>query len=174
MLGVITAPHGVRGLVRVKSFTADPDAIASYGPLENEQGTRRFALERMGTVRGAMIARIDGIDDRDAAERLRGVRLYVGRDRLPPPDPEEYYVADLVGLEVRLENDSVFGRVRAVHEYGAGDSLEIERPDGRAVLVPFTRAVVPVVDIAGGRLVVDPPAGLFDATPETTAEDEEA
>ena len=164
-VGVITGAHGVRGLLRVKSFTAEPEAVAAYGPLEDERGERRFELELVGAVKGVLLARLAGIADRDAAERLKGVRLYLRRDALPAPGEEEYYHADLLGLAVVLGDGTPFGRVKAVHDFGAGDSLEVERPQGGVVLVPFTRAVVPVVDIAGGRLVVAPPEGLLDGRP---------
>jgi 16S rRNA processing protein RimM len=174
LMGVITGAHGVKGEVRVKSFTAEPAAIAAYGPLEDERGERRLALELAGTVRGMLIARIAGVADRNAAERLKGTRLFLPRAALPRPGAEEYYHADLIGLAAVLKDGSALGRVRAVHAYGAGDSLEIERADGKTVLVPFTDAAVPEIDIAGGRLVVDPPDGLFE-TPTAEAEpDEEA
>jgi 16S rRNA processing protein RimM len=175
LLGVITGAHGVRGLVRVKSFTGEPDAIAAYGPLEDERGERRFALEPVGAAKGVLIARLDGVRDRNAAEKLKGVRLYLPRAALPEPGEEEYYHADLVGLEAALRSGELFGRVRAVHAYGAGDSLEIERPDGRTVLLPFTSAAVPVVDVKRGRLVIDPPEGSLDGRPiEADLGDEEA
>lgn len=162
MLGVITGAHGVKGEVRVKSFTAAPGAIAGYGPLEDEPGQRRFALAVRGAVRGQLIARVDGVLDRNAAERLKGTRLYVARDALPAPAADEYYHADLVGLAVLLKDGGPLGRVRAVHDFGAGGNLEVEKPDGGVVLVPFTEQVVPEVDLVEGRLVVDPPAGLLD------------
>ncbi len=171
LMGIVTGAHGVRGLVRVKSFTAAPEAIAAYGPLEDERGARRLSLELKSALRGVLIARVDGVDDRNAAEGLKGTRLYLSRARLPAPGEEEYYHADLVGLAVELRGGGVLGRVRAVHDFGAGDSLEVERPDGETLLVPFTEAVVPVVDIAGGRLVVDPPAGLLDNRPIEAALD---
>ena len=174
LMGVITGAHGVRGEVRVKSFTADPAAIAAYGPLEDERGARRLALELAATVRGMLIARIAGVADRNEAERLKGTRLYLPRAALPPPGAEEYYHADLIGLAAMLRDGSALGRVRAVHEYGAGDSLEIERPDGKLVLVPFTEATVPVVDIEAGTLVVDPPEGLFESPPAEAQPDEDA
>jgi 16S rRNA processing protein RimM len=165
LMGIITGAHGVKGLVRVKSFTAVPEAIATYGPLEDERGAQRLSLELKGAVRGVLIARVDGVDDRNAAERLKGTRLYLSRARLPPPGEEEYYHADLVGLSVALRDGGELGRVRAVRDFGAGDNLEVERADGSTLLVPFTEGVVPVVDVAGGRLVVDPPAGLMDNRP---------
>jgi 16S rRNA processing protein RimM len=162
LMGVITGAHGVRGAVRVKSFTADPASIAAYGLLEDEAGTGHIALALDGTVRGMLIARIPGVEDRNAAERLKGTRLYLPRTALPPTAEEEYYHADLIGLGVVLKDGTPFGRVRAVHDFGAGDSLEIERAEGAVVLVPFTEAAVPVVDLAAGRVVVDPPAGLLE------------
>jgi 16S rRNA processing protein RimM len=102
-----------------------------------------------------------GIEDRDRAEALRGLRLYVPYAALPAPGEDEFYHADLIGLEAVLPDDTILGRVRAVHDFGAGDTLEIDRSVGQPVVVPFTRAVVPVVDIAGGRLVIDPPPGLL-------------
>lgn len=162
-LGVVTGPHGVRGLVRVKTFTAEPEGIAAYGPLEDEAGARRFAVELVGKAKGVVLARLQGIADRDAAERLKGQRLYVQRDALPPPEEEEFYHADLIGLAAVLADGSPLGKVAAVHEYGAGDSLEVVRPGGQVVMVPFTRAIVPTVDVAGGKLVVVPPPGLLDA-----------
>jgi 16S rRNA processing protein RimM len=175
LLGVITGAHGVRGLVRVKSFTAEPGAIAAYGPLEDERGERSFEIEPAGAAKGVMIARLKGVGDRNAAEKLKGVRLYLPRAALPDPGEDEYYHADLVGLRAMLRSGEAFGRVRAVHAYGAGDSLEIERPDGRTLLLPFTSAAVPVVDIKGGRLVIDPPEGSLDNSPiEADLDGEEA
>jgi 16S rRNA processing protein RimM len=165
-LGAIAGVHGVKGLVRLKSYTTSPQDIASYGPLEDERGERRFAIALVGAARGALIARIEGIADRGAAERLKGEKLYVARTTLPPTSEGEFYHADLIGLPAFLADGAALGRVVAVHDFGGGPSLEIERPgarDGRGgVMVPFTKAVVPVVDLAGRRIVVAPPAGLFD------------
>lgn len=175
-LGIVTGAHGVRGLVRVKSFTTESASIGAYGPLEDERGERRFDIAVVGAAKGVVLASIGGVTDRDAAERLKGVRLYLRRESLPPPGEEEYYHADLLGLRVELRDGSELGQVRAVHDFGAGDSIEVVHPGGRVVMVPFTRAVVPVVDIAGGRLVVDPPEGLLDnrpsdAEPDVTADE---
>ncbi|HXP29844.1 MAG TPA: ribosome maturation factor RimM [Stellaceae bacterium] len=161
-LGVITGAHGVKGMVRVKSFTADPQAIASYGPLEDEAGQRRFTLELTGAVKGVLLARLAGITDRDAADSLKGTRLYLARAALPAPGDEEYYHTDLIGLAVLLSDGSTLGRVRAIHDYGAGDSIEVATAERGVVIVPFTRAAVPVVDLAGGRIIVEPPAGLLE------------
>ena len=171
----------MRGLVRIKSFTAEPEAIAGYGPLRDETGARRFELEVLDRAPGkrvadVVLARIAGVTDRDAAEALRGMRLYVERDALPQPtEDEEYYYADLIGLRCDYPDGTPFGRVKAVHDFGASDLLElsIETGAGRqtgTVLVPFTREVVPVVDIAGGHLVVDPPEGLIERTEEDETE----
>ena len=159
-MGAIAGAHGVKGEVRVKSFAAAPKAIASYGPLEDRAGKRRFRLTVTGGLEVRLIATIEGVSTRDEAERLKGTELYVARDALPEIAADEFYHADLVGLEVRLPDGGRFGRVRAVHEFGAGDSLEIERADGD-VLVPFTRRAVPEVNIAAGYLVLDPPDGLL-------------
>lgn len=149
MVGEIGRPHGVRGLVRLRAHTENPAAIAAYGPLTDEAGTRRFAI----TLKGGDIAAIEGVTDRDAAQRLTGTRLYVERDRLPPPDEDEFYLADLVGLDAVTPEGGPLGRIRAVEDHGAGAYLIIEG-DGREHLLPFTRAVVPVVDIAGGQVTV--------------------
>jgi 16S rRNA processing protein RimM len=161
-VGIITGAQGVQGAVRVKSFTADPEDVARYGPLEDETGERRLALRLVGSAKGVVIARLAGIENRDRAEGLRGLRLYLPRAALPPTADDEYYHADLIGLEAALADGAVLGHVRAVHDFGAGDTLEIERPVGPPVMVPFTRAIVPVVDLAAGRLVLDPPPGLID------------
>lgn len=168
LVGAIAAAHGVRGLVKVKSFTAAPADIAAYGPLTDETGRRRLELQVMsaaGGGAGTLICRIDGVATRDAAEALKGLRLYVERAALPAPADEEYYQADLIGLAAELADGTHFGRVAAVHNFGAGDILEIERSGAAPPVVdlPFTRTVVPVVDLAGGRLVVEPPPELLEA-----------
>jgi 16S rRNA processing protein RimM len=171
-VGVITGAQGVRGAVRIKSFTAAPADVAAYGPVADETGQRSFALRAIGQAKGVVIATIAGIADRDAAERLKGVRLYVARAKLPAPGEEEYYHADLIGLAAVLKDGTLLGQVRAVHEYGAGDSLEVARESGGTVVVPFTRAVVPEIDLAAGKLVVDPPEGLLDGKPVEAEADE--
>jgi 16S rRNA processing protein RimM len=163
-VGEIAAPHGVRGLVRVRSFTEDPDALTAYGPLTDETGARRFELTLQSAHRGQWLARISGVADRDAAIALRGTRLHVDRAALPAPDEDEFYHADLIGLRAERPDGSALGTVRAVHDFGAGDVLEIAPPPGAgaagSLTVPFTETVVPTVDLDGGRLVVDPPEGL--------------
>jgi 16S rRNA processing protein RimM len=161
-VGVVTGPHGVGGAVRIKSFTARPEDIAAYGPLADESGARKFALRVVGAAKGVLIARLAGVDDRNRAEELRGLRLYLSRAALPPPEAEEYYHADLIGLTAALADGTPLGRVRAVHDFGAGDTLEIERVKAPPAMVPFTRAIVPVIDVEAGRLVIAPPPGLLD------------
>ena len=153
-LGRFVGAHGVRGIVRIKSHTANPDDLAAYGPLSDETGTRRFSVTVTGHVKGLVLARIEGIDDRDAAEALRGTDLHVPRAALPPTEGEEYYHVDLLGLRAESEDGTALGRVSAVHDHGAGPIVEIQPPEGPSTLVPFTREHVPAVDIEGGRMVV--------------------
>jgi 16S rRNA processing protein RimM len=160
-LGVVTGPHGVQGAVRIKSFTEEPEDIAVYGELTGETGGR-YELRLIGAARGVVIARLAGVEDRNQAEKLRGLRLYLPRSALPRTKAEEYYHVDLIGLEAVLSDGTPIGRVRAIHDFGAGDTLELARPGAPPVMVPFTRAVVPSVEIAAGRLVLDPPPGLLD------------
>jgi 16S rRNA processing protein RimM len=165
-VGVIGAPRGVRGELRVKSYTADPAALAGYAPLTDESGRREFRLTLLEAKGDMLVARIEGVADRDAAEALKGVRLYVARAALPPAGEGEYYQADLIGLRAETRDGAALGTVRAVEDFGAGPLLEIALGDGRSVLVPFTDAVVPVVDLGAGRVVVDPPPGLLDGEEE--------
>jgi len=153
----------VRGAVRIKSFTAKPEDIARYGPLEDESGERHFTLRITGAAKGVLIAKLSGVADRDRAEALRGLRLYLPRAALPLLEEDEYYHADLIGLDAVLTDGTPLGQVRAVHDFGAGDTLEIVRPEGPPAMVPFTKAIVPEIDLAAGRLLLDPPPGLLDA-----------
>ena len=165
-LGVIAGPHGVRGQVRVKSFTEDPADIAAYGTLSDDRG-RRYRLSLTGRAKGVVLARIEGVDDREAAEALKGTRLYVDRSALPPIEEEEtYYHADLVGLAVEDASGRRIGRVREVQNFGAGDMLEVEGEAGESLLFAFTREAVPVVDIAGGKVIVAPPEEIEAEPPE--------
>ena len=155
-LGVITGVHGVRGLVKVKSFTEVPEDVAAYGPLTDEDGERVLTLTVTGRSKDALLVRFEGVADRDQAQALKGTRLYVARDVLPALDEEQtYYHADLLGLAAEDRDGHPLGRVAAVHNFGAGDILELDG-EGRR-LVPFTRQAVPVVDLEGGRLVVELP-----------------
>ena len=153
----IGGAHGLRGEVKLKSFTADPMAVKNYGPLTTEDRSASLEIETLRAAKGHLVARFRGIDDRDAAERLANLRLFVPRERLPPPAAEEYYHADLIGLCAVTADGTEIGTVAAVHDFGAGDILEL-RPQagGTTIMVPFTAAFVPSVDIAGGRIVVVP------------------
>lgn len=163
-LGAIAGAHGVRGEVRLKSFTEDPLAIAGYGPLTSEDGKRRFEIRSLRQAKDHLVATMTGIASREQAMALKGTRLYVERDRLPGLDEEDtWYHADLIGLEARQPDGTVLGRITAVQDYGAGDLLEIALEAGGApLLVPLTTEAVPDVDIAGGKVVVVPPEGLTD------------
>jgi len=161
-LGTVVGVHGVQGAVRIKSFTAAPADVAAYGAVSDESGARRFEVKVLGQARGAVLARLSGIADRDAAEALRGLRLYVGRAALPATKEDEYYHADLIGLPVETKEGAALGRVRAVHNFGAGDILELRGDDGRELLLPFSDAVVPEIDLAAGRIVAAPPASLLE------------
>ncbi len=155
-VGVIVGAHGVKGTVRVKSFTERPADVAAYGPVEDETGQRCFRLKPVGEAKGVVTAMIDGVGDRTAAEALKGLRLYVPRAALPPAEEEEFYYSDLVGCKATLADGTELGVVKGVFDFGGGDVIEVAGPDGRA-MYPFTRAVVPQVDIAGRVLVIDPP-----------------
>ncbi len=161
-VGAIAGAFGVRGDVRLKSFCAEPEAIAAYAPLFTEDGTRRFTVVLGNPVPNGMAARLSGISTREEAEALKGVRLYADRAKLPALDDDEYYHADLIGLTVLDTGGTVVGRVTAVLNHGAGDLLEIQRPGKAAELLPFTRAIVPTVDLALGRIIADIPEGLFE------------
>ncbi|GHD40148.1 ribosome maturation factor RimM [Thalassobaculum fulvum] len=161
-LGAVTGAHGVRGLVKVKPFTENPDDVAAYGPVEDERGSRRFTLAVAGHHKETVIVRVEGIADRDAAEALRGTRLYVDRSALPEPEDGEFYHADLIGLRVVTVGGEELGRVTALYDFGAGDLVEFAGADGKSRMLPFTEAAVPEVDIAGGRIVVQPPEGLLE------------
>jgi len=175
-VGVIAGARGLKGEVRVRAYTARPEDVAAYGPVTDAAGTRTFRLTVSGRMKDRVIARIDGIDDRTQAEALKGVEIFVERAALPAPAADEFYVADLVGLGVErvgaAPGAAPFGRVKAVHDFGGGDVLEIERPGAASVMVPFSRAAVPEIDLAGGRLVLDPPAGLLDGEPAGQREGE--
>jgi len=162
-VGVITGPHGVRGQVRIKGFTENPKDIAAYGALSDQTGTKIFKIKVTGTAaKGALIASLSGIDNRNKAEEIKGQKLYVPRSALPEPDDEEYYHADLLGLAVHTVDGLELGVVRTIYDFGAGDVIEVENSERKVVVVPFTKAAVPVVDLAAGRLIVDPPEGLLD------------
>jgi 16S rRNA processing protein RimM len=171
-VGRLGAAHGVRGEIRLKSHTGDPSAIATYGPLLDPIGSRTFTIESLRHIRDDMfVARLKGVRDRSAAEALCNVDLYIERSLLPPPDEEEFYHSDLIGLAAVLPGGEPFGKVLDVLNFGAGDILEI-RPaaGGEAILLPFTQAVVPHVDIAGGKITIAPPAEVEVKETETPQE----
>lgn len=154
LVGLVGAPHGVRGEVRVKSYTDTPTAIGRYRPLLLEDGRSIDMLNLRALKDDMVVARFKGVDTREAASALTNTQLYVDRAILPPPDEEEFYQADLIGLRVETDDGALVGHVLSVNSYGAGDLLDVGRQDGGGVLVPFTKAFVPVVDVAAGRLVV--------------------
>ena len=159
-VGVLAGSFGVAGEVRLKSFCAEPEAIAGYGPLFSEDGAQSFVVTLTRPVAGGLGARIPGIQTREQAEALKGISLFVDRARLPNLPDDEFYHSDLIGLEVRDTGGLLLGQVIAVHNHGAGDLLEVGGPERKALLLPFTLAVVPTVDLAAGRVVVDLPDGL--------------
>jgi len=167
-VGVIAGPHGVRGQVKVRSFTATPGDVAAYGPVRDESGTRRFTLRLHGAPKeGVVVASLAGIADRDAAEALKGLRLYVARSALPTAAEDEFYHADLVGLRAEGMAGETVGTVQAVQNFGAGDVLEVAKAaGGDTLLVPFTKAAVPLVDVGGGRVVIDLAVADAPADPE--------
>jgi 16S rRNA processing protein RimM len=165
-VAVIAGAHGVRGDVRIKSFTADPEDLAAYGPLTDKRGAREFRIRVLGLARGLLRAHIKGVDDRDAAEALAGVELYVDRDRLPAPEEDEFYHSDLIGLKAVLQDGSPYGTVRALYDFGAGDVVEIALSVGGTVVLPFTKAAVPAVDLEAGIVIVVPPEEIVAGGPQ--------
>jgi len=156
----IGAPHGVRGAVKLWTFTEDPLAVKRYGPLLTKDGARQFEVTHAREAKGHLVATFKGIATREAAEKLNGIELYIARDKLPAPGEGEYYHADLIGLAAVTQANEPLGRVVAIHNFGAGDIIEIAPPHGATMLLPFTNAVVPTVDLAGGRVVIDLPGEI--------------
>ncbi|MCL1629019.1 ribosome maturation factor RimM [Roseibaca sp. V10] len=162
-VGAVAGAYGVRGEVRLKSFCAEAEAIGSYGPLWSEDGTRSFEITLGAAVAQGFAARLSGVQSREQADALRGLRLFVDRARLPSLPDDEFYHADLIGLEVFDTGGTSLGRVKAVLNHGASDLLELVSPGRKgAVLLPFTQAIVPTVDLAAGRIIADPPEGLLE------------
>ena len=175
-MAVIGAPHGVRGALRVKSFTGDPLAFGDYGPLHDADG-RTYAVLDVRPAKTVVVARFEGVTTREQAEALNGVELFIARDALPDEELEddEFFHADLVGLEVRDIEGNRLGKVTAMHDFGGGDLMEIMLGGRKGVLVPFTLAAVPVVDVAGGHVTVEPlAAGLVETDDEDGAPEPEA
>ena len=160
-LGAIAGAFGVAGEVRLKSYCAEPTAIADYGPLYTQDGARSFKITLTRPVAGGLGARLTGIATKEQADALKGTQLYADRTRLPHLPDDEFYHADLIGLAVQDTGGAALGTVQAVHNHGAGDILEISAPGRKsALMVPFTLAAVPTVDLTSGKIIVDLPEGL--------------
>ena len=163
----IGAAHGVRGAVKLWTFTEDPLAVMQYGPLATKDGARSFEVATAREAKGHLVATLKGIATREDAERLNGIELYIARAKLPATDDDEYYHADLIGLAAVSAAGEPLGRVVAIHNFGAGDIIEIAPPSGSTLLLPFTNAVVPTVDIAGGRVVIEMPKEIEGDNPSS-------
>jgi len=161
-VGAITGSYGVRGEARIKSFCAEPSAIADYSPLTTEDGLQRYSLRITRPVKGGFAVRLGGVGSKEEADALKGTRLFARRDVLPSLPDDEFYHTDLIGLDVYDTGGRKLGRINAVHDHGAGQLLELTGSgiDG-SVLLPFTQNVVPMVDLTAGRIVADPPEGVF-------------
>jgi len=163
----IGAAHGVRGEVKLWPFTEDPMAVIDYGPLSTKDGARQFEVVRARVAKDHLVAVLKGIATREDAERVNGLELYIARDKLPPTEAGEYYHADLIGLRAVDAAGAAIGKVLAVHNFGAGDIIEIAPPSGPTLLLPFTDAVVPTVDLADGHVVIVMPGEIEGDTPNT-------
>ena len=161
------AAHGIRGEIRVKLFAEEPDALFDYGALETADGTRQFEFLSARESKTIFVCRIKGLTNRNDVEALNGVRLYVDRDRLPELEEEEFYHSDLIGLDARLEDGTSIGAIVAIHDFGAGDMLDVMPKRGKGYYIPFTRDVVPVVKLSEGYVLVNPPEGLLDEADES-------
>ena len=164
----IGAAHGVRGAVRLWTFTEDPLAVKDYGPLMTKDGTRQFEVTHAREAKDHLVVTLKGVASRDDAERLNGLELYIPRDRLPDTDDGEYYHTDLIGLAAVTTTEQPLGKVIAIHNFGAGDIIEIAPQQGATMLLPFTNAVVPTVDLDGGRVVIDLPKEIDGDDPSAT------
>ncbi|HBM91142.1 MAG TPA: 16S rRNA processing protein RimM [Rhodospirillaceae bacterium] len=153
-VGILAGPHGVRGQVRLRSLTQDPAALFSYGALTDKTGGRSFKIKKDGKSKDCFIVSIEGIDDRDAAEKLKKTELFVDRAVLPPPQDGEYYLTDLIGLEARSEKEDITGTIEKIHDYGAGIFLEIKPPHAKSFMLPFKDEFVPMVDIEKGFVTI--------------------
>jgi len=158
----IGAPHGVRGAVKLWTFTEDPLAVKAYGPLLTRDGARQFEVTHVREAKDHLVATFKGVASREDAERLNGIELYIAREKLPETDDDEYYHADLIGLAAVNAANEPLGRVVAIHNFGAGDIIEIAPPRGPSMLLPFTNAVVPTVDLANGFVVIELPKEIED------------
>ena len=167
----VGAAHGVRGEVKVTTFTADPMALANYKTLMRQDGSPALTIASARPTKGGIVARLKGVDDRNAAEARRGLKLYISRESLPPTDEDEFYLADLIGLAVETAAGELLGKVKTVQDFGAGDLLEIQPKAGASWWLPFTREAVPEVRIAEGRLIAEPPA-VIEADPNEGREED--
>ena len=160
-VGAIAGSFGVKGEVRLKSFCTEPEAIASYGPLFTEDGSRSYTVTLTRPVANGLGARLSGVQTKEQADALKGTSLFVARDKLPATGDDEFYYADLIGLDVHDSGGAPVGKLHAIHNHGAGDLLEILGPGMKtALLLPFTRAAVPTIDLAARRVIIDLPEGL--------------
>ena len=157
LLAAVIGPHGLKGDVRVKLFTSAADKLGEYGAVHTRDGKVLNIASARDVKAGEAVVSFKGIADRDAAEALKGAEIFVSRDALPALDPSEFYHADLVGLPVYDRDDRLIGKVAALHNFGAGDVIEIERPDGDTTLLAFTRENVPEIDVKGGRVMIAVP-----------------
>jgi 16S rRNA processing protein RimM len=162
----IGAAHGVRGEVKLWPFTEDPMAVIDYGPLSTKDGTRQFEVVRARIAKDHLVAVLKGIATREDAERINNLELYIARDQLPATEAGEYYHADLIGLRAINAKGELIGKVFAVHNFGAGDIIEIAPPQGSTLLLPFTDAVVPTVDLADGHVVIELPQEIDGDSPQ--------
>ena len=172
LLGVVTGVRGLKGDLRIKSFTADPEDLAAYGPLWDEAGEVSYRVRVTGEVKGHLIARIKGVSDRIAAETLKGLELHIPRSALPDLEEDEFYHSDLIGLQAVSTLGEVLGTVNAVEDFGASDVLEVAGGPYKGLVVPFTKEVVPEVDLEIGTVTVDLPDGLLEP-PEGEAKETE-
>jgi len=159
-VAVVAGAHGLRGVLKLRCFTERPEDVAAYGPVYDSRGNELFELEVIGPAPGGVLARARGIEDRTAAEAMRGTELFVPRSALPEPGPDEFYYSDLEGMEALRPDGSRLGVVASVANYGAGDLIEVVTDDGRRISLPFTRQTVPSIDLERRRMVVEPPEEL--------------
>ena len=171
-VGVVTGARGLKGELRIKPITAEPDALFDYGPLLSEDGSKTYKGKITGHAKGQLLVRLDGIGDRTQADTVKGLKLFVPKDALPEPDEDEFYYADLIGLQAELVDGTPFGTIHWILDAGAGVSLEINTADG-TVLVPFTKASVPIVSMTEGKVVIDPPDGLLEPPPPEAVQESE-
>ena len=163
IMGALAGAFGIKGEVRLKSFTSDPKAIANYGPLFTEDGSRSYQVRLTGQLKNAFSARLSGVHTKEQADGLRGLQLFVPRSKFPKLPDDEFYYADLLGLSVFSAGGAELGQIKAVQNHGATDLLEIfTAKTNQSVLLPFTQINVPTVDISSGKIIIDPPEGLFE------------